>query len=160
MKHNTNGLAIYVRRLEGDVIDSNTGGVLLSGTPGATYQLHYTEETGVATESNTLVPVVESTDVNGVDGEYANFVMEGGEFVKIDGTASLPANSAYLHLLGSLVDDAEKIEINYDIVTGVDTPVLDYKPDNYDYIFNLNGLRMSKPRKGVNIINGRKVIVR
>ena len=160
MKNDTNGPAIYVRYVEGDVIDANTGGVLLSGTPGATYQLHYTEEAGVATESNALVPVVESTNVNGIDGEYANFVMEDGKFVKIVGTASLPANSAYLHLHGSLVGDAGIIEINNDIVSGVATPVIDCNPDNYDYIFNLNGQRMSEPRNGVNIINGRKVIVR
>ena len=160
MKDDTNGLAIYVRRVEGDVIDSNTGGVLLSGTPGVTYQLHYTSGAGATTVSNSLVPVVESTNVNGIDGEYYNFMLKDEDFVKIDGTALMPANSAYLHLPGSIVGDAGKIEINYDIVSGVVTPVVDYKPDSYDYIFNLNGQRMSEPRKGVNIINRRKVIVR
>ena len=160
MKDGTNGLAIYVRRVEGDVIDSNTGGVLLSGTPGVTYQLHYTSGAGATTVSNSLVPVVESTNVNGIDGEYYNFMLKDEDFVKIDGTALMPANSAYLHLPGSIVGDAGKIEINYDIVSGVVTPVVDYKPDSYDYIFNLNGQRMSEPSKGVNIINRRKVIVR
>ena len=160
MKDDTNGLAIYVRRVEGDVIDSNTGGVLLSGTPGVTYQLHYTSGAGATTVSNSLVPVVESTNVNGIDGEYYNFMLKDEDFVKIDGTALMPANSAYLHLPGSIVGDAGKIEINYDIVSGVVTPVVDYKPDSYDYIFNLNGQRMSEPSKGVNIINRRKVIVR
>ena len=156
---NKNGLGIFVRYVEGDVIDANTG-VLLSGTPGATYQLYYTAEAGVATESNTLVPVVESTDVSGVDGEYANFVMEGGEFVKIDGTAKLPANSAYLHLPVEIVGNATKIVIDYGIITGVDTPEVDYKTDRFDNIYNLNGQRMSEPLKGVNIINGRKVIIK
>ena len=160
MKDDTNGLAIYVRRVEGDVIDSNTGGVLLSGTPGVTYQLHYTSGAGATTVSNSLVPVVESTNIKGIDGEYYNFMLKDEDFVKIDGTALMPANSAYLHLPGSIVGDAGKIEINYDIVSGVVTPVVDYKPDSYDYIFNLNGQRMSEPSKGVNIINRRKVIVR
>ena len=160
MKDGTNGLAIYVRRVEGDVIDSNTGGVLLSGTPGVTYQLHYTSGAGATTVNNSLVPVIESTNVKGIDGEYYNFMLKDEDFVKIDGTALMPANSAYLHLPGSIVGDAGKIEINYDIVSGVVTPVVDYKPDSYDYIFNLNGQRMSEPRKGVNIINRRKVIVR
>lgn len=160
MKDDTNGLAIYVRRMEGGVIDSNTGGVLLSGTPGVTYQLHYTSGAGATTVNNSLVPVVESTNVKGIDGEYYNFMLKDEDFVKIDGTALMPANSAYLHLPGSIVGDAGKIEINYDIVSGVVTPVVDYKPDSYDYIFNLNGQRMSEPRKGVNIINRRKVIVR
>ena len=160
MKDGTNGLAIYVRRMEGGVIDSNTGGVLLSGTPGVTYQLHYTSGAGATTVNNSLVPVVESTNVKGIDGEYYNFMLKDEDFVKIDGTALMPANSAYLHLPGSIVGDAGKIEINYDIVSGVVTPVVDYKPDSYDYIFNLNGQRMSEPRKGVNIINRRKVIVR
>ena len=112
MKDGTNGLAIYVRRVEGDVIDSNTGGVLLSGTPGVTYQLHYTSGAGATTVNNSLVPVVESTNVKGIDGEYYNFMLKDEDFVKIDGTALMPANSAYLHLPGSIVGDAGKIEIN------------------------------------------------
>ena len=104
--------------------------------------------------------MIESTNVKGIDGEYYNFMLKDEDFVKIDGTALMPANSAYLHLPGSIVGDAGKIEINYDIVSGVVTPVVDYKPDSYDYIFNLNGQRMSEPSKGVNIINRRKVIVR
>ena len=60
LKEVDEGLAIKILNIDGKVINQNTG-VLLSGTPGETYQLRYTSEAGSATEGNKLVPVVEST---------------------------------------------------------------------------------------------------
>ena len=65
------GLAIKILNIDGQVINQNTG-VLLSGTPGETYQLRYTSETGSDTPGNKLVPVVESTHIEAVVGEYTN----------------------------------------------------------------------------------------
>ena len=62
-------MAIKILNIDGNVINQNTG-VLLSGTPGETYQLRYTSEAGSATEGNKLVPVVESVQVNAADDLY------------------------------------------------------------------------------------------
>ena len=82
LKEVDEGLAIKILNIDGKVINQNTG-VLLSGTPNETYQLRYTSEAGSATEGNKLVPVVESTHVEPVVGEYTNYIMQGGRFIKI-----------------------------------------------------------------------------
>ena len=46
-------------------------------------------------------------------------------------------------------------------VTGINDAITEFKSDySKKTIYNLNGLRLSKPQKGINIINGRKVWVK
>ena len=168
LKEVDEGLAIKILNIDGKVINQNTG-VLLSGTPGETYQLRYTSEAGSATEGNKLVPVVESTHVEPVVGEYTNYIMQGGRFIKIkqdeagDEDIKMPAHRAYLPLLTTAVGEAKSIVLLWDddVVTGVERmrDVENEKMRN-DGIYNLNGQKLSAPRKGINIINGRKVIVK
>ena len=164
------GLAIKILNIDGQVINQNTG-VLLSGTPGETYQLRYTSETGSDTPGNKLVPVVESTHIEAVVGEYTNYMLKGGSFIRIkdeDETVKMPANRAYLPLLtsevSSLSGSTRSIVLllwDDDTVTGVEThEKVDYEPARDGHIYNISGQRLTAPRKGINIINGRKVIVK
>ena len=46
-------------------------------------------------------------------------------------------------------------------VTGINDAIMDFKSkDSNMVIYNLNGIRLSKPQKGINIINGQKVWVK
>lgn len=46
-------------------------------------------------------------------------------------------------------------------MTGINGAITEFKPDySKETIYNLNGIRLSKPQKGINIINGRKVWVK
>ena len=164
------GLAIKILNIDGQVINQNTG-VLLSGTPGETYQLRYTSETGSDMPGNKLVPVVESTHIEAVVGEYTNYMLKDGRFIKIkdeDETVKMPANRAYLPLLtsevSSLSGSTRSIVLllwDDDTVTGVEThEKVDYEPARDGHIYNISGQRLTAPRKGINIINGRKVIVK
>ena len=168
LKEVDEGLAIKILNIDGKVINQNTG-VLLSGTPGETYQLRYTSEAGSATEGNKLVPVVESTHVEPVVGEYTNYIMQGGRFIKItqeeagDETIKMPAHRAYLPLLTTAVGEAKSIVLLWDdgFVTGVERMRnVENEIMRNESIYNLNGQKLSSPRKGINIINGRKVIVK
>ncbi len=168
LKEVDEGLAIKILNIDGKVINQNTG-VLLSGTPGETYQLRYTSEAGSATEGNKLVPVVESTHVEPVVGEYTNYIMQGGRFIKIkqdeagDETIKMPAHRAYLPLLTTAVGEAKSIVLLWDdgFVTGVKRMRnVENEIKRNESIYNLNGQKLSSPRKGINIINGRKVIVK
>ena len=170
LKEVDEGLAIKILNIDGKVINQNTG-VLLSGTPGETYQLRYTSEAGSATEGNKLVPVVESTHIEAVavgeDGkEYTNYMMKGGSFIKIkqeEETVMMPAHRAYLLLLTTAVGEAKSIVLLWDdgFVTGVEAPEkVDYEPARDGHVYSISGQRLSAPRKGINIINGRKVIVK
>ena len=168
LKEVDEGLAIKILNIDGKVINQNTG-VLLSGTPGETYQLRYTSEAGSATEGNKLVPVVESTHVEPVVGEYTNYIMQGGRFIKIkqeeagDETVKMPAHRAYLPLLTTAVGEAKSIVLLWDdgFVTGVERMRnVENEIKRNESVYNLNGQKLSSPRKGINIINGRKVIVK
>ena len=168
LKEVDEGLAIKILNIDGKVINQNTG-VLLSGTPGETYQLRYTSEAGSATEGNKLVPVVESTHVEPVVGEYTNYIMQGGRFIKIkqeeagNEDIKMPAHRAYLPLLTTAVGEAKSIVLLWDdgFVTGVERMRnVENEIMRNESIYNLNGQKLSSPRKGINIINGRKVIVK
>ena len=165
LKEVDEGLAIKILNIDGKVINQNTG-VLLSGTPGETYQLRYTAEAGSATEGNQLVPVVESKHIESVTGDYTNYMMKGGRFIKIkeeDGSVMMPAHRAYLPLLTTAVGEAKSIVLLWDdgFVTGVERMRnVENEIMRNESIYNLNGQKLSSPRKGINIINGRKVIVK
>ena len=168
LKEVDEGLAIKILNIDGKVINQNTG-VLLSGTPGETYQLRYTSVAGSATEGNQLVPVVESTHVEPVVGEYTNYIMQGGKFIKIkqeeagNEDIKMPAHRAYLPLLTTAVGEAKSIVLLWDdgFVTGVERMRnVENEIMRNESIYNLNGQKLSSPRKGINIINGRKVIVK
>lgn len=170
LKEVDEGLAIKILNIDGKVINQNTG-VLLSGTGGETYQLRYTSETGSATTGNKLVPVVESTHIEAVVGEYTNYMMKGGRFIKIkdeEETVMMPAHRAYLPLLTTEVSPtsggAKSVVLllwDDDVVTGIEsTEKVDYEPARDGHVYSISGQRLSAPRKGINIINGRKVIVK
>ena len=170
LKEVDEGLAIKILNIDGKVINQNTG-VLLSGTPNETYQLRYTSEAGGATPGNKLVPVVESTHIEAVVGDYTNYMMKGGRFIKIkdeEETIMMPAHRAYLPLLTADVTpgsgEAKSVVLllwDDDVVTGIEsTEKVDYEPARDGHVYSISGQRLSAPRKGINIINGRKVIVK
>jgi len=166
LKEVDEGLAIKIISIDGNVISANTG-MLLSGTGGETYRLRYTAEAGATNESNRLVPVVESVHVNATDGQYTNYMMRGGRFVKIldeDESVMMPAHRAYLPLLTSEAAGANFIGIVWDdeTVTGLDgVPSADPEPSTLDgTIYNLQGQKVDHPTRGIYIINGKKVVIK
>jgi hypothetical protein len=157
-------LGVRVSKLNG-IIPANTG-VLLEGSPGLSYPLTATTVEATAPAGNSLVAVVESKHIAATDGDYTNFMMKGGRFIKIaDDNASMPANRAYLPLLTSAISgsNAKEIMLYWDDeeATGVERMRnVENEIMRNGNIYNLNGQKLSAPQKGINIINGRKVIVK
>jgi hypothetical protein len=155
--------AVTVAKLTDGVVPKNTG-VLLYGTGNHTYLLTESDSDDPTTEGNALVAVVESTHVDQTDGDYTNFMMSGGKFVKIaesESTVKMPANRAYLQILTSELPKAEarSIVLNWDDdATGIQT-VRDSRPA-VDGYYNLAGQRVAHPTKGLYIVGGRKVVIK
>ena len=104
-------LGIKVSKLNGGIIPANTG-VLFEGTGGQSYPLISTNVEAAASAENSLVAVVESEHIAATEGDYTNFMMKGGKFIKIaDDNASMPANRAYLPLLTSAISGSNAKEI-------------------------------------------------
>ena len=164
--------AISVVNISSGVVPANTG-VLLSGTPGETFNLYRTHETADELEGNALVAVTEPTHINATDGDYTNFMMKGGKFIRIADESEdvkMPANRAYLPLLTADISgsNAKEIMLLWDDkeATGIESLTPNPSPKGEGNfkgegnIYNLNGQKLSSPLKGINIINGRKVIVK
>ncbi len=165
LKETDEGLGIKVVDIDSitGIINQNTG-VLLSGTPGETYQLRYTTDAGTPVEGNNLVPVVEPADIEAVVGQQTNYMMQDGSFVKIDAAGvSMPGHSAYLSLPTTATAEADFIVLVWkdSVETGTGNAIkADYDPERDGRVYNVYGQRLSAPRKGVNIIGGRKVIIK
>lgn len=157
--YNKENAAISVFGIDSNIVPAATG-VLLEGEPGATFTL-----TGACGEAptitdNELVAVTESTHINATDGAYTNFMMSGGKFIRIADESEdvkMPAHRAYLPLLTDAVGNAKSVTLLWE-TTGIES--LSTSPKGEGNIYNLNGQKLSAPQKGINIINGRKVIVK
>ena len=162
LKETNKGLAIKVAGSDSRVVPAETG-VLLAGAAGATYTMVPTAEDGTINEDNKLVAVVESAHVNAADGEYTNFMLQGGKFIKIldeNGTVKMPAHRAYLPLPTEDTAAAHAVTLIWgdDTATGLDGIRENRNGDGT--VYNLQGQKVENPSRGIYIINGKKVVVK
>ena len=97
--------------------------------------------------------------ITGGDGIYAlakkgNPAVVG--FYSVDSDVPVPAGKVYLDSDGSLVK-VFKFAFDDDDATGINSPLLT-SPEEEGQVYNLAGQRISKLQKGINIINGKKVL--
>ena len=156
------------------VVPANTG-VLLKGTPNQTYTLTRTNSDAATVEGNALVAVTEATHVDPIDGNYTNFMMSGGKFIKIeasdDPNVKMPANRAYLKILTSeLPSDpslARDITLSWDDDATSISEMEKWRNGENEKFYDLQGrlivngkLSNGKLPKGLYINNGRKVVIK
>ncbi len=155
------------------VVPANTG-VLLKGTPGETYTLTRTNSDAATVEGNALVAVTEATHVDPIDGDYTNFMMSGGTFIKIeasDDDVKMPANRAYLQILTSQIDpepvSARGITLSWDDDATSISEMEKWRNGENEKFYDLQGrlivngkLSNGKLPKGLYINNGRKVVIK
>ena len=143
-------------KIDGDI----KGGVpfILYGTPG-TYNLSMPNESEEVPAGNMLTGTLASTYVTTVSGDYTNFGLSNGAFVKInDGV--VPANKAYLPILTSNVPAGARLSIVFD--DDMTTSISEMRKEGVEMnnVYNLNGQRVAQPTRGLYIVNGKKVIIK
>ena len=147
-----------VKTISGTVIPAETG-VLLCGTPGQSYTLTATDDEAEAISGNTLVAVTAPKHVAATDGDYTNFMLKSGEFIRIaDNTSVMPANKAYLQIASAALEsNARGITLNWGGEATAISGVESSKPSGSE-MFDLQGRKFTgKPtQKGVYINNGKK----
>ena len=137
-------------------------GVLLRGTSSSVTSATLTinDAASATTDGNKLVPTYVDITAARSDGEY---ILGNGEdglgFYQRKSGRKIGANKAYLQLDADLA--VKGLLLNFDIATGIDglTPDTSLSKKGEE-IFNLAGQRMSRVQKGVNIVNGKKVLVK
>lgn len=115
-------------------------------------------------DDNGMVGAVEDTPIQNKTGfQYYAFSKKYGKFVKINDGVTFPYFKAYFRLKNSSTSPAKGFSIVYDeedVPAGIDG-ITDFGKDNDNApYYNLNGVQVSKPTKGVYIHNGKKVIIK
>lgn len=98
-----------------------------------------------------------------VDGDYTNFGLKGNEFQKAANGVTIPVNKAYLPVPTSIVDALSSSSVKAftfvfdDEATGIRT-IEKVSVEEAAEIFDLSGRRLNKIQKGINIVNGKKIL--
>ena len=176
-----------VSAISNGVIPAETG-VLLRGTAGETYTLTRTTDEAEAISDNALVAVTVPTHIAPTDGDYTNFMLKSGEFIRIadsDTSNKMPANRAYLQILtADLGSTSRTITLVWDgTTTGIDDSLSGKWKDALELcslatketqesgkrkeergnrkFYDLQGRKLNyRPAKGAYILNGKKVIIK
>ncbi len=184
------GMATYCSPYDLDFTDSDAKAYIVSGFTPSTAQVILTRVydvkagTGIVVKAaegsyeipvrdaetilvNMLRGVTESTILNKVEGDYTNYILAKkndvlGFYAVADGS-TLGANKAYLPLLTSALPAAAEVKLmlvfdDEETVTGIEAPEEQVAAEGA--IYNLNGQRLSRLQKGVNIVGGKKVFIK
>ena len=152
----------YIGTINGSALHLDEINDIPAGTAVVIGGTYYNKVSATAT-ANTTGNVLKGSDgtVTGGDGIYALSTLGGtapvGFYPLTDTNIKIPAGKAYLNLSGSTVkaftfvfdDDATGIE-----------ETLSNSPLKGENIYNVAGQRIQKMQKGINIVNGKKVMVK
>lgn len=113
--------------------------------------------------SNLLKGVTAATTIYPTDGDYTNFILANGShgigFYTLSEAGELAEGKAYLQLPTASVAGVKAFSFTFD--DGEATGISDVKNvPSIEGIYNLQGQRISQPRKGLNIINGKTVVIK
>lgn len=128
--------------------------ILLKGTEG-THAL-YSDATQTYTALTDNLLVASTTDVIADGSQYILAMLAGSPvgFYRANSGSTIQAGKGYLSI--PLTPTAKFLGFTFD-TTGIDK--VNASTEN-NVIYNLNGQKISAPFKGVNIINGKKVVVK
>lgn len=91
--------------------------------------------------------------------EADHYVLTGKNFVWVKDAGTLAAGKCWIELIPTSTANARALSIVAEGATGISTAKT--AADNMDgFVYDLQGLRIVKPTKGVVIINGKKVLIK
>jgi len=131
-------------------------GLILNGAAGD-YSIPVAA-TGATLSDNKLHGAVEATLL--ADGSF--YILQNGKFCKVSGATTeadrtMPAGKAYL-LATDVPANARSLNFEFgDEATGISAVAREVNDGEY---YNLQGQRVSAPKKGLYIVNGKKVVVK
>ena len=135
-----------------DAVEAGTG-VLLKGTASSSINIPVVASGDDISSTNQLVGITTATDVT--TNQY--FGLKGDSFVPVK-AGTVPAGKALLPYVDKVVGVNAFTFIFEDATGVIETRTV--SREVVETIFDLNGRRLSQPQKGINIINGRKVVVK
>lgn len=153
---NADNTSISLNKVDaGKVIPANTG-ILVKAAKGD-YNFAVTSEEGTPLENNNLVAA--TTDVTSKDNKYFALTKIGDKvgFALVENGVVIPAGKAYLEVTKGTAGEAAKFFGLDGEATGINS-VKTAKADGAYY--TLEGVKTTKPVKGIYIHNGKKIVVK
>lgn len=126
----------------------------------ATFEIPLADESTTVPLGNLLVGTLAPTFVAQTSGDDTNFAYSKSNkcFVKLgEAGNTVPANRAYLPVKLSGNNPAKSFALTFDNADGIARTQIE---GGEERVYNLAGQRLQKAQRGVNIINGRKVLVK
>ena len=151
---NLTGDAIEMTEISDRIVVSGQGVVLKSTS--ASITMTRTNAAPAGDFSGNSLTGTMSSLTNPGNAYVLNKGTNGVGFYRLASSGTIGANKAYLTYSGSLVREFFLFE---DDVTGIELiQNSKFKIQNEDAIYNLAGQRVQKMQKGINIVNGKKVL--
>lgn len=134
-------------------------GIMLVGTGESEYTLPIaTEATEKASVSGNLLTGTASGENVQEEAGKTYLALKNGEFVVMN-PGTVKPHKAYLSVDSSVIGNNSKLAITYEENNA--TAINEVQTTKEDGVFyNLNGMRVSAPQKGIYILNGKKIIVK
>lgn len=151
---------VVITQITGEI----KGGVpfILKSNDGSddTFDIPLADASTTEPASNLLVGTLAPTFVAQTSGDYTNFAYSKSQecFVKLGASGNtVPANRAYLPIdLGG--SSVKAFVLSFEDADGI-TETIDIQGSKNETIYNLAGQKLHKLQHGINIVNGKKVIV-
>lgn len=143
-------------------IPANTGVLLKvmdSDKDKTTEDFYYTigeHDDKTYTVSNNIMKGVTGNDKT-INASSNAYVMQGGQFHPVKSRITVPVHKAYMTIEGLPANAKVAISFGDGTTTDINTIKEDLNANDAP-VYNLNGQRLQSPVKGINIINGKKVI--
>lgn len=132
-------------------------GMILKGTASTTYDVPVVATAPTLTNTNMLIGTTAMTNVEAETG-YTFLALSNGEFVVMN-PGQVKPNKAYLKVNSSILGDSSKLALSFDDNDA--TAINDINANKQDGVYyNLNGMRVNAPQKGIYILNGKKIVVK
>ena len=110
-------------------------------------------------ENNELYGVTVDTEVEYQSSKTMfNYILQGGAFYKATG-AKLKAGKAYLHTAYDITNGGEESRLTI-VIDGEATGIKAIETAGDQNVYDLQGRKVTAPRKGLYIISGKKYIVK
>ncbi len=146
---------VYLLKVYG-IVPAFTGLVI----KGTTTYIPVAESDGETIEGNLLIGVTADKEVNSANFYVLAEKNNAAVFVQTGvNKATVAANHAYLEVSAAQAR-TRTIGIGGEGTTGIEYRFVDDNEQGVEVIYNLNGQRVKNPRKGLYIINGKKVLVK
>lgn len=155
---------VRLTEIEGGIVPPGVGVLLYKDVDVAELVNAPVKKTSNTIEDNELVGLVAKTAVPWTsDGKYNYILQKDGDgqakFFKATG-ANLIANRAYLHTAYEAAATAHALEIDVNNNQATAIKQIERSDTIVGNCYNLNGQRIARPQKGINVVNGLKVVVR